>query len=227
MSRRRRSVVAGLVAALLASGSALAGTVALTDLPQAGGVYGTTRAPHCSSKGGRTLAVNRHVRVFDTAARVRPLALACLRSSNRAYVIGDPRECQNSAAIDSAVVAGTYAAINVRTCSLTHSDSGIGLVDLRNGHVVFSSYALARVSLESEADAIRAMAVTPRGRVAWLALRRTGSSALTVEIRRRAHGPDRQSVLLDSSAGIDPRSLRRRGDRVYWTNAGIERSASM
>lgn len=227
MSARRRSIVAGLIAALLASGSALAGTVALSDLPQAGGVYGTIRAPHCSLKGGRTLAANRHVRVFDGAVKRRALALACLRSSNRAYVIGDPRECQNSAAIDSAVVAGTYAAINVRTCSLTHSDSGIGLVDLRNGHVVFSSRALATASLESETDAIRAMVVTPRGRVAWLALRRTGSTALTVEIRRRAHGPDRQSVLLDSSADIDPRSLRRRGDRVYWTKAGIERSASM
>jgi hypothetical protein len=232
MSARRRSIVAVLISGLLisgllVSGSALAETVALTDLPQAGGVYGTIRAPHCSLKGGRTLAANRHVRVFDATAKRRALALACLRSSNRAYVIGNPGECQNSAAIDSAVVAGTYAAINVRTCSLTHSDSGIGLVDLRNGHVVFSSDALSTASLESEADAIRAMVVTPRGRVAWLALRRTGTSVLEVEVRRRAHGPDRQSVLLDSSRDVDPRSLRRRGERVYWTKAGTERSASM
>jgi hypothetical protein len=76
-------------------------------------------------------------------------------------------------------------------------------------------------------DAIRGMVVTPRGRVAWLALRRTGLHTLAIEVSRRAHGPDRQSVLLDSGTGIDPRSLRRQGGRVVWTNAGATRAASM
>jgi hypothetical protein len=223
MNSRRRNVAATVIAAAaLLAGSAPAATVPLTDLPQAGGVYGTIRAPHCSLKGARTLAANRHARVFET----RGLALACLRKSDRAYVIGNPRECQNGAAIDTAVVAGTFAAINVRTCSLTHSDSGIALVNLRNGHVVFSSDALTTPSLESQTDAIRAMVLTPRGRLAWLALRR-GTTTLAVQVRRRAHGPDRQSVLLDSAADIDSRSLRRRGGRVFWTKASGEQSASM
>ncbi|MEA2224599.1 MAG: hypothetical protein QOH83_2975, partial [Solirubrobacteraceae bacterium] len=183
------------------------------------------RTPHCSLKGTRTLAANRHVRVFVATDAMQ--VLACRRSASRAYLIGDRGECQNSAAIDTAVVAGTFAAINVRTCSLTHAEAGIGLVDLRNGHVAYATNALTTPSLESETDAIRGMVVTPRGRVAWLALRRTGLQTLAIEVRRRAHGPDRHSALLDSGTGIDPRSLRRRGGRVVWTNAGARHSASM
>jgi hypothetical protein len=71
------------------------------------------------------------------------------------------------------------------------------------------------------------MVLTPHDPVAWLAVRRSGRSVLAVEVLRRAHGPDRQTVLLDSAADIAPRSLRRRGDRVHRTRAGIRRSASM
>lgn len=220
-----------LTAILLAPAHGLAstGSAALTDLPQAGAVYGTVRAPHCTRPGHRTIAANRSVRVFY--ARLGrgswQAALACRRSANRAFVIGNRGECQNSAAVDSAVVAGRYAAINVRTCSLTHSDSGIGLVNLRNGHVVFSAGALSTPSLQSEAEGIRAMAVTPRGRVAWLAVRRSGLRVLTVEVLRRAHGPNRRAVLLDRGTDIDPRSLRRRGGRIIWKRAGVRHSASM
>ena len=227
---RRLVLLAGLAAAVLGPAFALAadGTVALSDLPQAGGVYGTVRAPHCSLPGHKTIAANRHVRVFYATPPKRSLvALACRRSSDRAYVIGYVGECQNSAEVDSATVSGSYAAINVSTCSLTHTDSGIGLVNLRNGHVVFSSRAMSTQSAENEADGIQTMVLTPRGRVAWLAVRRRGGSVLGAEVLRRAHGPDRQTVLLDSSADIDPRSLRRRGDRVLWTRAGVRQSASM
>ncbi len=225
MSSRRRATIAALIAAAFLPPSALAATAALSDLPRGGDVYATVHAS-CAAKG-RTLAANRHVRVFNPTADHGRSILACRRRSHRAYVIGNPGECQNSAEIDTAVVAGTYAAINVLTCSLTHTDAGLGLVDLRNGHIVFSSGALSTPSQESEGDGIRGMLVTPRGRVAWLAVRRSGLTVIGVEVRRRAHGPDRHSVLLDSSPSIDPRSLRRRGDRVYWTKAGVLRSASM
>lgn len=175
----------------------------------------------------RTLAANRDVRVFAATIKRRAFVLACRRASDRAYLIGNPSECQNSAEVDTAVVAGTFAGINVVTCSLTHADSGIGLVDVRNGHIVFSSGALSSASLQSEADAIWGMVLTRRGRVAWVAVRRSGQSVIAVEVRRRAHGPDRQSVLLDSSTEIDPRSLRRRGDRVFWSKRGVPQSALM
>jgi hypothetical protein len=223
------ALLAGLAAAQLsAHARAAERPVALTDLPQAGGVYATVRAPHCVLPGHTTIAANRDVRVFRaTIPKRSPATLACRRSADRAYLIGTFGECQNNAAIDTAVVAGSYAAINVRTCSLTHSDSGIGLVNLRNGRVVFSARALSTPSAEREAEGIRAMVVTARGRVAWLAVRRAGGSILRVEVLRRAHGRDRLTVLLDSAADIDPRSLRRRGDRVLWTRAGVTRSAAM
>jgi hypothetical protein len=223
------ALLAGFAAVLISAHARAADrAVALTDLPQAGGVYGTVRAPHCLLPGHRTIAANRYVRVFYATIPKRGAAtLACRRSSDRAYVIGTFGECQNNAAVDTAVVAGTYAAINVRTCSLTHSQSGIGLVNLRNGRVTFSSGALSTPAAESEAEGIRAMVLTPRGRVAWLSVRRSRGAIVAVEVLRRAHGPDRRTVLLDRAADIDPRSLRRRGDRVLWTRAGATQSASM
>ena len=224
------ALLAGFAAAVLISAHAHAAerSVALTDLPQAGGVYGTVRAPRCLLPGLKTIAANRYVRVFYATIPKRAAAtLACRRSSDRAYVVGTFGECQNNAAVDTAAVAGRYAAINVRTCSLTHSQSGIGLVNLRNGRVAFSSGALSTPTAESEAEGIRAMVLTPRGRVAWLAVRRSRGAIIAVEVLRRAHGPGRRTLLLDSATDIDPRSLRRRGDRVLWTRAGVTQSASM
>ena len=247
MSARLIAARSALAGVLIAARPALAGVLLATlvlapaarpdvlqpalNLPTAGSVYDSVRAPHCSLPGARTIVANRHVRIFNATYRKHGgLTFGCLRRSDRAFVIGIAGECQNNDVIDTAVVAGTLAALNVHTCGLATSESRIAVVTLTNGHVVFASAPLSTPGDESGHDAIRGMVLTPRGRLAWLAVRVTGgrgSAPVAAEVRRRAHGPDRESVLVDSGTGIDPRSLRRRGGRATWVKDGARRSASM
>lgn len=182
-------------------------------------------APHCTMNGAKTIAANRHVRVFGARGAV----FGCRRSANRAYGIGHGgAECQNSDLIDSAVVAGNFVALNVRSCSLTNQSSSVNLVNLRDGRGRFRSAPLSTPGSDSGYDAIRGMAVTAAGRLAWIGVRVSSRSAIVAaEVRRRRPDFSDQSVVLDSGTGIDPRSLRRVGPMLRWRSAGIARSASI
>ena len=211
------SLAAGL---LLAAASAASAAV----VPQAGERAASVRAPRCTMKGAKTLAANRHVRVFEA----RDAVFGCRRTANRAYEIGHGgAECQNNDLIDTAVVAGNFAALNVRSCSLYDSESSVALVNLRDGRVRFRSAALSTPGSDSSTEAIRGMAVTPAGRLAWLGVRLARGVIVEAEVNRRVRGTGADSVVLDSGTGIDPRSLRRVGSMLRWRNAGVARSASI
>lgn len=194
-------------------------------VPEPGERARSIRAPHCALQGSRTIAANRHVRVFRARTGLGEV-YGCRRSANRAYELGVAAECQNYDEIDGVVVAGNMAALNVRTCSLTSSQSRAVLINLRDGRVRFASQPLASApDVDREYDAIRGMVVTPEGRLAWLGVRVRGGVLIGAEVRRRARGSRSRSVLLDRGAAIDPRSLRRRGNRASWRKAGTRRCA--
>jgi len=214
--------------ALLAAAAVLATLLLLTPpataalVPAPGERANSIRAPHCTMNGARTIAANRHVRVF----RARGEVFGCRRTANRAYEIGHGgQECQNNDLIDSAVVAGNFAALNVRTCGLDFTASMVKLINLRDGRVRFASAVLSTPGSETGYDAIRGMVLTASGRLAWLGVRLARGGIADAEVRRRLPDFSDQSVVLDRGAGIDPRSLRRGGSRVLWRNAGAARSA--
>ena len=174
--------------------------------------------------GAKTIAANRHVRVFAK----RDAVFGCRRSANRAYEIGHDRsECQNNDAIDTAVVAGNFAALNVRTCSLYDSESSVALVNLRDGRVRFRSAALSTPGSEASYEAIRGLVVTPAGRLAWIGVRIMRGAIADAEVRRRVPNSADQTVVLDHGTTIDPRSLRKGAGRVQWRNADVARSARL
>ncbi len=217
-----RALLCGAVA--LAAGLLPAPAAGADFTPGPGERARSYAAPNCTMKGARTIAANRHVRVF----RARGAVFGCRRTANRAYGIGHGgAECQNSDLIDSAVVAGNVAALNVRTCSLTNSSSSVHLVNLRDGRGRFRSAPLSTVGPESSYDAIRGMAVTAAGRLAWIGVRVSGGDVVAVEVRRRRPDFSDQSVVLDSGTGIDPRSLRRAGSMLRWRHDAIARSAAV
>ena len=174
--------------------------------------------------GAKTIAANRHVRVFER----RDAVFGCRRSGNRAYEIGHDRsECQNNDAIDTAVVAGNFAALNVRTCSLYDSESSVALVNLRDGRVRFRSAALSTPGSEASYEAIRGLVVTPAGRLAWIGVRIMRGAIVDAEVRRRVPNSADQTVVLDHGTTIDPRSLRKGGGRVQWRHDGAAHSARL
>jgi len=218
--RRPRALAAAAIALAV---TLLPAPAASADfVPAPGERARSIRAPHCTMNGARTIAANRHVRVF----RARGEVFGCRRTANRAYGIGHGgQECQNNDLIDSAVVAGNFAALNVRTCSLTNSSSSVHLVNLRDGRGRFRSAPLSTPGSDSSYDAIRGMAVTAAGRLAWIGVRVSRDAVVAAEVRRRRPDFADRSVVLDSGTGIDPRSLRRSGSMLRWRNAGAARSA--
>lgn len=221
----RSSVAVALTAGLLLTCAAAA---AAAPVPAPGERAHSIRAPHCTLKGAKTIAANRHVRVFSARVRTWREVFGCRRSAGRAYAIGDAgRECQNYDLIDSAVVAGNFVALNVRTCSLYGSSSAVKLVNLRDGGVRFAAAPLSTAGPDTSYDAVRGMAVTAAGRLAWIGVRVARGAVVEAEVHRRIRGTDGASVLLDSGTGIDPRSLRRVGSLLRWRHDGVARSAGM
>jgi hypothetical protein len=211
-------------------GGAVALVASLAFAPQATAVFTagqqapSVKATNCSLKGSKTLAANRNVRVFQRADKV----YGCRRQADRAYLLGIRGECQNNDEIDGVIVAGNNAALNVQTCSLTSSQSVALLVSLRSGRVTFASNPLSTVPrIDNGYDAIRGMAVTADGRLAWIGVGVERGVIVATEVRRRARGSSTRSVQLDSGTAIDPRSLHRRDSTVTWRNAGAVRSAPM
>ena len=214
-------VVAVLIATRLIAPAAWAAPV-----PAPGARAHSIRAPHCTLQGAKTIAANRHVRVFSARVRTWREVFGCRRGTNRAYVIGDASgECQNYDLIDSAVVSGNFAALNVRTCSLHGSHSVVKLVHLGDGRVRFGSAPLSTRGSEATYDAIRGMVLTPAGRLAWVGVRVARGAVIDAEVRRRGTEAKAGSAVLDSGITIDPRSLRRRGSTLQWRKAGVTRYA--
>jgi hypothetical protein len=217
---RPRALLAGTL--VLAAGLLLAPAASAAITPGPGERARSIRAPHCTMNGAKTIAANRHVRVF----RARGEVFGCRRSANRAYEIGHGgQECQNNDLIDSAVVAGNFVGLNVRTCSLDSSDSKVSLVNLRDGRGRFSSAPLSTPGSVAGYDAVRGMVLTAAGRFAWIGVRLSRGDIVAAEVRRRLPGFSDRSAVLDSGAGIDPRSLRLRGSQVRWRDNGVARSA--
>ena len=143
--------------------------------------------------GAKTIAANRHVRVFER----RDAVFGCRRTANRAYEIGHGgSECQNNDLIDTAVVAGNFAALDVHV-SLYDSESRVALVNLRDGRVRFASAALSTPGSEASYEAIRGLVVTPAGRLAWIGVRLMRGAIVDAEVRRRVPNSADQTVVLD------------------------------
>ena len=224
------ALAVALLAALLPSPGGASASIIDPALvfPSAGSRYRSVRAPHCSLKGAKTLVANRHVRIFNAPyPKHGSLTFGCRRSAGRAFVIGITGECQNNDVIDSAVVAGTLAALNIHTCGLATSESRVALLELRTGVVVFAAPPLDLPPTYTGYDAIRGLAVTPAGRLAWLAVRIELGRVIAVQVRRRARDPNGPPVLLDSSPDIDPRSLRRNRSLLSWRHDTVTLHAAM
>ena len=227
-TRRTRGSRGRTVVVLALVGLQLPAAASAAPVPEPGQRAGSVRAANCTMKGAKTIAVNRHVRVFSARVRTWREVFGCRRSANRAYVIGDAGgECHNYDLIDSAVVAGNFVALNVRTCDLDGSQSSVALINLRDGRVRFASAPLSTRGSDASYDAIRGMVVTAGGRLAWLGVRVARGAVVDAEVRRRGIAAKVGSVVLDSGSTIDPRSLRRRGSTLSWRKSGVTRYAAI
>ena len=147
-------LVRGLAAACCSRPPASAAVV-----PAPGERAASVRAPHCTLKGAKTIAANRHVRVFSARrALARGLRLPADGRIARTRSATAAASARTTTSIDSAVVAGNFVALNVRTCSLYDSESSVELVNLRDGRGALRLRRRCRRRAPRRAyDAIRGM----------------------------------------------------------------------
>ena len=220
-AHRPRALLAGALA--LAAGLLLAPAASAGTTPAPGERARSVAAPHCTMKGAQTIAANRHVRVFSARVRTWREVFGCRRSADRAYVIGDAGgECQNYDLVDSAVVAGNLAALNVRTCSLYGSSSSVHLVNLRDGRGRYAAAPLSTTGTDASYDAIRGMVLTATRPL------RVDRRARRARRDRRGRGAPPRARLgrtAPSCSTAARASIRGRCGcaalRLHWRNAGI------
>lgn len=228
-------IVTGTVAALVA-----AACIALGAAPNAG----WAARPKCEQASGKTLVANGRVRAFAQ----RGLLYACATGSRRMFFLGDNPSgtCESpsceSRGIEQVELAGRYVAYLEGELTRDAGTAAIYLLDTKRARKrrVFSGG-----SLESrEKVTAPALVVTPRGGVAWIAVRELPEATTgprTTRVFKQNAGASRE--LLDAvdvgegaplegqgtlgGQGIDLTSLAlsEGGRTVYWTNSGQPRTA--
>src|SRR5260370_15673012 len=97
----------------------------------------------------------------------------------------------------------------------------VRVVDLRNGRSIDDTAATTSPTRPQSFSDVAALVLDPRGRVAWI------GAKSAIGLRRTTYEVHEIGALLDSSTQIDPRSLRRQGRRISWTDAGRRRTAPL
>jgi hypothetical protein len=114
--------------------------------------------------------------------------------------------------VDAARVAGGWAAFGSRTCLRTSDGcdgNDVVLVNVRRPADAIHVY-------RPQGFVVHDMELRPNGALAW--------TTVGAVWRRTSRGRFQR---LDAGPGIDAGSLDRIGTTIYWTNAGVRRSASL
>lgn len=174
--------------------------------------------PPCSLRGSKTVHQDRDVRVYTKYYRdfEEKDRYACLLQLDRRVRLGRWYPPDNSwEHFDHLEVAAPYIAFHDLTCFKADCDAAyVHVVDLRTGAI-----------RGDFAGNIGGLAVTKAGSAAWLDwICGNQDSPCVRELDPTANF---KSVILDSGREIDGTSFAFGGRRVYWTKAGVPKSATL
>lgn len=233
-SRTRRRRMCVRVAQLAGIGSlALVGLPMLATLD----VAASEDRERCS-RGTRVLLKTRSGRVFQKAqeASGEPRTFACLFRRGRTQSLDDPFEGERVFPPPAMKLVGPLIGYGVEQTDIgLPGGTFVPVIDLRRSlespfHVVRTNRAGS-----TRFAAVGSLALRRDGAVAWISCpsdsERGGRSRPACAVRGARHevykadGRPNERILLDRGPGIDPRSLRLKGSRVYWRVRGRLRRA--
>ncbi|MEA2397275.1 MAG: hypothetical protein QOK25_831 [Thermoleophilaceae bacterium] len=201
--RRKRAIVAVLALAV-----ALLAGVTLSQAARR-----AHKAPHCARRGSHTMYLNGGVRIYSTDPSFHDdgRIYGCLLAANKRVVLveGLPPEGVNLD-LPTLRVAAPFVAFHVFV--VYHGatiGTGLDLVNLRTG----------AKSHGQPSGPVVGVGLTARGSLAWM-----DQPGAPYEVHKLDAGAQ-DPVLLDS--GTDADSFAVGGSHVYWTKAGMPRSATM
>jgi hypothetical protein len=204
-------------------------TVAAAFLCLSAGAAGAR--PACSSKGSRTVLATKSARIFTKRAIVRPRYhvtrwYGCMYRYDRRFrlaTVGEPGIFVT--AVRPIRLAGRfvgYSDFYEGPAGGTLAD--IHVRDLRSGREVFRHQAGEPDATDNQGP-VQDLELKPNGSIAWIEATKPVSpqTQLTYRVLERAAGG--QAVTLDEGPDVAPRSLAVSASTVYWTRAGVPRSA--
>jgi hypothetical protein len=178
-------------------------------------------AAHCGPATAKTLTANGRARVYQQGANV----YGCSASSGRRFRLGASSITLDQPRVALVALAGGDAACALSSHGVDTGSAEVVVRRLTDGRVLHRAPAVSQVSGPESFSSVTALVVTRGGGAAWIG---SSSSIATrghrVEVRRV---DARGRAMLDSGPGIGLRSLRLRGSRLTWADAGRERSATL
>jgi len=224
--------------ALLGVGTAVAVTFALAGTPTIASNWGQRNwcGPRDTSPSSNryvhTRSRSRKARIYTVYDDVR----ACLFSVGRSWSLtpathGDAWSGGSEEA-DLFVFSGPLVAYNYDAATPVDCEERVRVLDLRTGRLRRSLVTGKLHPIPNPPDDYfppcavypRRIVVKRSASVAWIGLDNSDYSAPLYEVYRV---DSRGRVNLDNGTAIDPKSLRRRGSTIYWTNAGVVKSAAL
>lgn len=198
------------MSALAARGAALAVVAAIAPLVPASSAQAAGRS--CVQAGWRTVEANAQVRVVRRARMTPQYAFhrACFRDARRPVTLGDvyPEE-----SISHVRVAGRFAAVRIVGCPKYPDevcDAYVQVADVRSRRKrVYQTRGPAEVLLLDRSGAF----------VAALEPDVTGSAIV--------YGAGGRITEIARAPALDPASLVRHGDRLYWMQGAVPHTATL
>jgi hypothetical protein len=153
------------------------------------------------------------------------LVYGCSAQGGRRVRLGQTRTCLGTPRVGPVAVAGKFAAYGLQSCGVDTGQGSVLVRRLSDGAMLHDDAAtVGRLGPESYSS-VAAIVVKGDGAVAWVGM---GASIIhhsrLLEVHKLDGGGSR---LLDSGAGIDPRSLRLHGSALTWRDAKQTRSATL
>jgi hypothetical protein len=182
---------------------------------------GAKVAARCSPPKVTTIAANKYVRVYYRGHVGQHKTYACLVRTGRTTSLGTFDDANSRHGITNVTTGGRFAAYQYLDCSTDDCrNSEVRVIDVRSGEVLRSPKA------GRGAGGIFGIAVRANGHVAYV--RTVGSDAggrcrpSVCQVHVFDGASDR---LLDAGADVVPLSLAAAGDRLYWLNGDVPRTA--
>ena len=197
--------------------AALAAVAALAMPATATAQRSSARA--CTPAGSKTIAANASIRVFYRRRGTRPFV--CGYRRGRQYAL--PQFEPGGDRYGPVALNGRWAAIgHYPTCGVCiDEDSFVRVINPVAGRTL--SW---RLDFDDDGKAVRVtdVVVSRRGAAAWI--RRDLKTPADVQVQKGEPAAD-EPALLDSGPGIERGSLALAGTTLYWTNAGVAKSARL
>jgi hypothetical protein len=178
-------------------------------------------SPVCGPASAKTLAASHTARVYGTSHWV----YGCAAGVGRTYRLGQRPTCNGAPRIAPVVVTGTLAGYGSERCGVDTGSAEVVVRRLTDGKTLTRLPATTTSVGGEFYQSVTALVLTGDGAVAWIAVNRSIiRSRVAIEVHKHdATG----SALLDSGAGIQTASLRRRGSELTWRHGAQLRHARL